>query len=81
MQRMTPERFTGGGRSSAISRRMSDNQFRGIATSPMGTRHTLWRTTFALILISFSFRLICDQSLIGSGVSGAQEVAEIIASA
>jgi hypothetical protein len=29
-------------------------------------------------LISFSFRLVSDQSLIGSGVASAQEVAEIV---
>jgi hypothetical protein len=28
-----------------------------------------WLTTFAPILISFSFKLVSDQSLIGSGVA------------
>jgi hypothetical protein len=32
----------------------------------------MWLTTFAPILISFSFKLVSDQSLIGSGVASVQ---------
>ena len=32
-----------------------------------------WQTTFAPILISFSFRLVRDQSLIGSGVASVRK--------
>jgi hypothetical protein len=32
-----------------------------------------WLTTFAPILISFSFKLVSDQSLIGSGVASVRK--------
>ena len=35
-------------------------------------------TIFAAILISFSFRLVSDHSLIGSGVASVQKIAEIV---
>ena len=57
--------MTGGGRSSALSRR-SAKRFLGIATSAIWkATWQPWLTTFAPILISFSFRLVSDQSLIG----------------
>jgi hypothetical protein len=60
----------GSGRSSAISRKISWNICRGIATSAIWKAMLRpWLMTFAPILISFSFRLDSDQSLIGSGVA------------
>jgi hypothetical protein len=50
---------TAAGRSSAIGRRMSANRL----------RRSGQLTTFAPILMSFSFRVVSDQSLIGSGVA------------
>src|SRR5208282_5716420 len=65
---------TGGGRSSAMSRRMSANRFLGIATSAIWkATERPWLTTFAPILMSFSLRLVSDQSLIGSGVASVRK--------
>jgi len=71
LERMTIERLTlalvvGCGRSSAMSRNISWNICRGIATSAIWkATWRPWLTTFAPILIGFSFRLVSDQSLIG----------------
>ena len=71
LERMTmgrPHAGAGGGfgRSSAISRKISWNNCRGMATSAIWKAMLRpWLTTFAPILISFSFRLVSDQSLIG----------------
>ena len=60
----------GFGRSSAISRKICWNICRGMATSAIWkARPRPWLMTLAPILISFSFRLDSDQSLIGSGVA------------
>src|SRR6516164_7821658 len=49
-----------------MSRNISWNICRGIATSAIWkATWRPWLTTFAPILISFSFRLVSDQSLIG----------------
>jgi hypothetical protein len=61
---------SGGGRSSAINRRISANSILGTATSAIWKAiQRPWLTSFAPILISFSFKLVSDQSLIGSGVA------------
>jgi hypothetical protein len=65
IERLTLGAGGGCGRSSAISRKISWNICRGMATSAKRP----WLTTFAPILISFSFKLVSDQSLIGSGVA------------
>src|SRR5215472_8873530 len=53
-----------------MSRRISWNICRGMATSPIWkATQRPWLATFAPILISLSFRLVSDQSLIGSGVA------------
>src|SRR5262249_5412720 len=58
------------GRSTAISRKISWNMCRGMATSAIWKAMLWpWLMTLARILISFSFRLDSDQSLIGSGVA------------
>ena len=54
---------------------MSANRFLGIATSAIWKATSRpWRSTFAPILISFSFKLIRDRSLIGSGAAGVRRV-------
>src|SRR5262245_28965308 len=61
----------GFGRSSAISRKISWNICRGMATSAIWKAMLRpWLTTLAPILINFSFKLVSDRSLIGSGVAG-----------
>src|SRR5262249_30747139 len=53
-----------------MSRKISWNICRAMATSAIWKiTWRPWLTTFAPILISFSFRLVSDQSLIGSGVA------------
>jgi hypothetical protein len=65
---------TGGGRNSAMSRKMSANRFLVMATSAIwNATYRPWLTTFAPILISFSLRVVIDQSLIGSGVASVRK--------
>ena len=53
-----------------MSRRISANSILGTATSAIWkVTMRAWLTTFAPILITFSLRLVSDQSLIGSGVA------------
>jgi hypothetical protein len=60
----------GGGRSSAINRRISAKRFfRNGDLGNLECNVAPELTTLAPILISFSFRLVSDQSLIGSGVA------------
>src|SRR6516225_12487800 len=77
MHDITSHASAGGGcgRSSAINRKISWNICRGMATSAIWkATQRPWLTIFAPILISFSFRLVSDQSLIGSGVASVQEL-------
>jgi len=63
----------GGGRSSAISRNISANRSRGMATSAIWNATLRPRlTTFAPILISFSLSVVSVHSLIGSSVARAR---------
>src|SRR5262245_34695559 len=79
IERLTLALVVAAGRSSAISRRISWNICRGMATSAIWkTTWRPWLTTFAPILISFSFKLVSDQCLIGSGVARAEKVAKIV---
>src|SRR5262245_2147508 len=59
-----------------MSRNISWNICRGIATSAIWkATWRPWLTTFAPILIGFSFRLVSDQSLIGWASPAISEVA------
>jgi len=54
------DEFDTGGSSAALS----------FAIAGFLATYRAWLTTFAPILISFSLRVVIDQSLIGSGVAG-----------
>jgi hypothetical protein len=61
---------TGGGRNSATIRGMSAKRFQGMTNSGIWkATYRPWLTTFAPNLISVSFSLVSDQSLIGSGLA------------
>ena len=61
---------TGGGRSSAIIRKISANRFFKTATSAIwNATKRAWPTTSAPILINFSRSVVIGESLIGSGVA------------
>jgi hypothetical protein len=69
----------GGGRSSAIIRKMSTKRFRGMATSAIWkATQRLWLTTFAPILISLSLSVGSDRSWIGSGINDYRMAVKIV---